>query len=134
MSNQYDPEDLWNEDSGVLTMGDDHLRDLMSRALALVPRHIADTILESCLFNVINAETGGEYIPAYFIDGRALICFQDSIFSESDESQIRTFLHECAHRILDHKSPLNAVITFEESIHQESDAWSMVDDWVGPAK
>lgn len=126
----YSEDDIWYEDGGMTTLDNDQARALMSKALAMVPEQVTELIIDTCLIHLFQKDNDGEYLPASLIEGKAIILLDRSMLEESEEYQIRLLLHECAHRILDHKWGLKSETDHDR---QEAEAWALVDKWIGPA-
>ena len=103
---RYTPEEVWQADCGIMTLGEDELRDLVSIALSKVPRRVADRVFEGCLFVMAKYEWGrGTFIPKMLLKNKCVIALSERLMDEDRSSAERTILHEVAHFYLGHMPP-----------------------------
>ena len=128
---RYSPQDVWYADAGVFTLGDTDLRGLVSHALAKIPATIADRILDECLMLMPVSREKGSYIPAELLRDKALIAFAETLLDRELSEALWTILHEAAHHILGHRSPVNCPgLDYDR---QEQEANDLVKDWLAQA-
>jgi len=132
MADSYTPDQIWYEDGGTVTLGNDDLRRAMSRALSKVPRRVADYVLQNCLLVMPQPGDRGIHIPNRLIGGSHLLVFPLSLLDEPEEEIDRTILHEVAHCWLDHKTGLEMPVGYDYE-EQEKEAWAKADEWLGIA-
>ncbi len=128
----YTPEQVWEADGGILTLGENELRELVSVALSKVPRRVADRVFTGCIFVMAKFEWGaGTYIPRELLEGKCVIALSEKLMDEDRESAIRTILHEVAHFYLRHVPPGLAAGPGEAcDCRQEREAEAQVDRWL----
>ena len=131
MAKRYTPEEVWYEDAGLVTLGPDAIRKIMSSALSKVPREVADAVLGGCRIIVPTSKEKGCYIPAELTKDRAMLSFPETIFDGSPEEAEETLLHEVAHYWLKHRSPLADGLSETEGEQQELEADDQVRKWLG---
>jgi hypothetical protein len=130
----YTPEEIHYEIAGMVTHNDD-LRNLLAVILTQVPSEIVDNIFENCLFLMPDPEEKGSFIPNRIIGERHIILFPYSLLEESLKEQTKTVLHEIAHYVLKHESPLEwdplePECTDNKYDKQEKEACSLVEYWL----
>lgn len=129
---RYTPEEVWQADGGILTLGEDELRELVSIALSRVPKAVADRVFKGCIFVMAKFEWGaGTYIPKQLLRGKCVIALSEKLMDEDRESAVRTILHEVAHFYLKHM-PSGLVPGSSEDCEcrQEEEADLAVDEWL----
>ena len=105
-SPRYTPQEVWQADGGIMTLGEDELRGLVSNALAKLPRRVADRVFKGCLFVMAKYEWGrGTYIPKVLLRNKCVIALSERLMDEDQASAERTILHEVAHFYLGHVPP-----------------------------
>ena len=131
---RYTPEEVWEADGGIMTLGEDELRALVSEALSRVPRRVADRVFAGCIFIMAKFEWGAAtYIPRELLEGKCAIALSEKLMDEDRESAIRTILHEVAHFHLRHVPPGLASDPGEAcDCRQEREAEAQVDRWLKP--
>lgn len=103
---RYTPEEIWEADGGMMTLGEDELRALVSVALSKVPKKVADKVFKGCVFVMAKYEWGrGTYIPKVLLKNKCVIALSERLMDEDRASAERTVLHEVAHFYLDHVPP-----------------------------
>jgi hypothetical protein len=129
---RYTPEEVWEADGGILTLGENELRALVSKALSRVPRRVADRVFAGCIFVMAKFEWGaGTYIPRELLEGKCVIALSERLMDEESESAIRTILHEVAHFYLRHVPPGLAGGSGETcDCRQEREAEAQADRWL----
>jgi hypothetical protein len=115
-----------------VTQGDDQLTAILAKALSRVPTDVVDRALEGCRYLMVVPQQGGCYIPASALGKRDLVLLPHSFFDESEEEQINVILHETAHFIRQHKSPLYDFDLDYDA--QEQEANELVEEWLGDWK
>ncbi len=132
---RYTFEQVWEADGGILTLGEDELRALVSEALSRVPRRVADRVFAGCIFVMAKFEWGaGTYIPKELLEGKCAIALSEKLMDEDRESAIRTILHEVAHFYLKHVPPGLATDSGEGcDCRQENEAEAQADRWLRAA-
>jgi SprT-like family len=128
----YTPREVWEADGGILTLGEDELRDLVSVALSKVPKSVANKVFKGCIFVMAKFEWGaGTYIPKELLKGKCVIALSEKIMDEDRNSAMRTVLHEVAHFYLQHVPPGLMTDPGEGcDCRQEQEADAMVDEWL----
>ncbi len=105
-THRYTPDEVWEADGGILTLGEDELRGLVSVALSRVPKRVADKVFKGCIFVMAKYEWGpGTYIPKELLKGKCVIALSEKLMDEDRRSATRTVLHEVAHFYLQHVPP-----------------------------
>lgn len=129
---RYSPEEVWEADGGILTLGEDELRALVSVALSKIPKRVADKVFKGCIFVMAKYEWGpGTYIPRQLLEGKCVIALSEKLMDEDRTSAIRTVLHEVAHFYLQHMPP--GLMTESGNgcdCQQEREAETQVDEWL----
>ncbi len=131
----YTPEEVWQADGGILTLGENELRDLVSVALSKVPKSVANKVFKGCIFVMAKFEWGaGTYIPKELLEGKCVIALSEKLMDEDQKSAVRTILHEVAHFYLRHMPP-GLVPGSDEGCdcRQEQEADAAVDEWLEAA-
>jgi hypothetical protein len=131
-SKRYTPEEVWQADGGILTLGEDELRGLVSSALSKVPRSVTDKVLNGCLFVMAKYEWGrATLIPKELIRKRCVIALSEKLLDEDRQSAEYTVLHEVAHFHLKHMpSGLTAACSEDHEVRQETEADLLADHWL----
>jgi hypothetical protein len=131
-SPNYTPEEVWEADGGILTLGEDELRGLVSVALSKVPKRVANKVFKGCIFVMAKFEWGaGTYIPKELLEGKCVIALSERLMDEDRKSAVRTVLHEVAHFYLRHVPPGLAAGSGEScDCRQEKEAEAKVDEWL----
>ena len=135
-SPNYAPQEIWEADGGILTLGEDELRGLVSVALSKVPKRVANKVFKNCIFVMAKFEWGaGTYIPKEILEGKCVIALSERLMDEDRKSAVRTVLHEVAHFYLGHMPP--GLITESGEgcdCRQEQEAEAKVDEWLKAAR
>lgn len=128
----YTPEEVWEADGGILTLGENELRELVSVALSKVPKSVTDKVLKGCIFVMAKFEWGaGTYIPRELLEGKCVIALSERLMDEDRRSAIRTILHEVAHFHLHHMPPGLVAGPGEGcDCRQEQEAEAKVEQWL----
>jgi|WetSurMetagenome_2_1015567.scaffolds.fasta_scaffold519412_1 hypothetical protein len=129
---RYTAEEVWEADGGILTLGEDELRGLVSVALSKVPKRVADKVFKGCIFVMAKYEWGpGTYIPKELLKGKCVIALSEKLMDEDRNSAIRTVLHEVAHFHLRHMPPGLMTESGEGcDCRQEREAEAKVNEWL----
>ena len=77
---------------------------------------------------MVTPEDGGVYLPANTLGGRSLVLLPHTMFDKSLDEQMNVILHETAHFICRHKSPLYDFDLDYEA--QEREANELVEKWL----
>lgn len=125
----YTADEVWDEDGGKATLGNDELRRLVALSLARVPAEVTDDVLEKVLFLMPRWSERGFFLPAELINERHIIGLSENLLDEEDEIAIETLLHEVAHFRLEHQSQYYG-LAMEESAIQEAAASALVREWL----
>jgi len=135
-SPNYTPEEVWEADGGILTLGEDELRGLVSVALSKVPKRVANRVFKGCVFVMAKFEWGaGTYIPKELLEGKCVIALSERLMDEDRKSAVRTVLHEVAHFYLGHVPPGLVTGSGEDcDCRQEQEADAKVDEWLKAAR
>jgi hypothetical protein len=135
-SPNYTPEEVWEADGGILTLGEDELRALVSVALSRVPKKVANKVFKGCIFVMAKFEWGaGTYIPKELLKGKCVIALSEKLMDEDQESAIGTILHEVAHFYLGHMPAGLVSMPLEGCEHQlEHEADAAVNEWLKAAR
>ena len=116
------PDEIHYLDNGIVSLGNDHCRVMLAKAMTRIPAEIVEAAFEKCLFYMPGVGEEGCFLPNGLIGNKHIIAFSKELLDQPDEEQIRTVLHETAQFALGHKSP------FEDSDldydQQERAAWS----------
>jgi hypothetical protein len=128
----YTPEEVWEADAGILTLGEDELRQLVSVTLSKVPKTVADKVFKGCILVMAKYEWGpGTYIPKELLKGKCVIALSEKLMDEDRKSAIRTVLHEVAHFHLRHMPPGLLSESGEGcDCRQEQEAEAQVEEWL----
>lgn len=126
MSERYTYEEAWYELGGrnILTM---HTMEVVSRALARMPKDIADWALKAIRFISIGKEERGGMKRMDELEGckYVIILSLDWLEEATEEEQLFTVCHEIAHAKLDHKGLSDT---------QEKEADRLAEKWLGYAR
>jgi predicted SprT family Zn-dependent metalloprotease len=68
------------------------------------------------------------------LKNKCLTLFPESILKEREEFIIKVILHECAHFILNQKSPIINNLSNKEMMQEENDADKLVKRWLKTEK
>ena len=50
MNERYTWQEIWDRTTVDFTLGNDDLRECVANVLSLIPKEVADSVLEGCLF------------------------------------------------------------------------------------
>lgn len=128
MGEKYTQEEIWYEDGGLVTLGNDDLRAGMSRVLSMVTSEVADHVLDNCFLVMPDVTEEGAYIPNMLIGHRDILVFSRGLLAAEEAEFDVVMLHEIAHSFLKHKP--GHLISEEQYDKQERQAWMLVHDWV----
>jgi len=99
-------------------------------ALTIVPRQVADWVIENCRIDAIDSALT---ISPHWLEDKFFLLFNPhSLCARSRAIVIHTILHEAAHAYLGHKSPV--ALTREEHKEQERQANRLVAQWMRAAQ
>ena len=129
MSERMTRKELGGMGLNHISLGNTELATLILFAFEKIPAEEARWILENCLLACPVAASGGQYLAADLISGRALLIFPEAMLDLDPEAQIEMLLHECAHARLVHAWGAD----WELYDRQEEEAWALVEDWLGYA-
>lgn len=131
-SRRYTPEEIWQADGGIMTLGEDELRALVAVALSKVPKRVADKVFKGCLFVMAKYEWGrGTYIPKELLKNKCVIALSERLMDEDRVSAERTILHEVAHFYLRHVPPgLMPGCSEDHEIRLEEEADRQTEEWL----
>ena len=129
---RYTPEMVWEMQDLDFAMDDDRLRRPSSRALSRMPTDAVDRVLDECLLCAEEARRKASYLPEELLAGKALIVFSEIFLNDAEDEEIeRVILHEMAHHILGHKTPiLHPDLDYDA---QEHEADALVEEWLRDA-
>ena len=131
MKERYSAEEIWYENAGVVTIGNDELRGLLARVLSIVPKNVADRVLKEWLFLMPMFDyENGFFLPKKLLQEKGVIAFPEKLLEKDEKSIVHTVLHEIAHFYLGHKSPLFEDLSDEEAKKQEEEADRLADKWL----
>jgi len=120
--------EIFDADTGMATLGHEELRDLLAKLLTKVPAAVVHDAYKNCIYLMPAPERKGVFIPNRVIEGKHIIMFPHALLSWPEEEQINVVLHETAHYVLGHKSPLeDPDLDYER---QEEEAWAVVNRWL----
>jgi len=131
VTERYTPAQVHYMDAGVVTMGDDDLRYIISDVLAKVPAAVVDRVMDGCRFLMPRIQGKGTFIPAALLEGLDVILLPEGLLDDPDEMET-TILHEVAHFWLGHESPLQwdpSEDILPRYDQQEAEAWTQVGEW-----
>jgi len=122
-------EAIFYED-GDTTTNCDELRYLMADALEdCLPDEILSDVFREVFF-ICERENDASYWSSETLSGRPVIVFDRAIFDVPIQEARRTILHEIAHHVLGHHV-VPYMETPEEHEEHETEAWNLVDNWLG---
>ena len=124
---KYSPEEVHYLDGGLFTLGTDELRVMVSWAFSRIPTEVVDRVMDECLMAMTLAKEQGAYIPKELFKGKPLILFSEVLLEKDQEEAQRIILHETAHFVLGHRSPVSGDVDYDA---QEREAWALVDQWL----
>ena len=127
MPEYYTMEQIHHADGGLVTMGCDPLRNLLADILTRVPVSTVDSVFGDCVYLMPQLQERGCFIPNRVISGKHIILFPEELLSWPKDEQIYVVLHETAHYVLKHKSPLEDKNLDYQRQEREADA--LVDKW-----
>lgn len=102
----YTPDEIYQKDAGEISINNEELRKLLSRALARAPAYVVDAVFKHCLCAMPDPEKWTAFIPNRALKGRHILLFPHTLKDSSEETQARFILHAVAHYILHHWSPI----------------------------
>ncbi len=135
----YTPDEIHYADAGVVTLGCDTLRYLLAQTLIRIPADVVDDVFEHCRFHMFELEgcgfAAGSYLPNDSLKGADLILFSRELPNDDKKDQTHLILHEIAHCVLRHRSPLDFGTTDAGETDrlykkQEKEADALVDEWL----
>ena len=100
----YRPETIFEMDGGLVSLDNEGLRLLVADTFCLLPCEMVDDIMTNCLF--LMPQSAGGYITKRIIAGRNVIFLHPSLVVEPEHEKMYALLHEVAHYVLGHESPL----------------------------
>jgi len=129
---RYTPEEVWRADGGILTLGEDELRALVSLALSRVPQRVTDRVLKGCLFVMAKYEWGrATFIPKELLRNKCVIALSEKLLDEDSDSAQHTVLHEVAHFYLGHMpSGLVSGCSDDHESRLEEEADLLAEQWL----
>jgi hypothetical protein len=129
---RYTAEEVWQADGGIMTLGEDELRALVSVALSKVPRRVADKVFKGCIFVMAKYEWGrGTYIPKELLRNKCVIALSERLMDEERPHAERTILHEVAHFYLSHMPPgLVPACSEDHESRLEEEADRKAEEWL----
>jgi hypothetical protein len=120
--------EIYPQTGGIITVGYETWRHLLSSILLKLPAYVVDAVLRNCLFIMPNPEDKGSFIPNRIIKNRHIIHFPNSLLGWPEDQQVNIVLHQIAHYVLRHWSPLEECdADFNE---QAQDAADLVNQWM----
>lgn len=124
----YTFEEIYPRTGGIITLGYESWRDLLAAILAKLPAYVVDAVLKHCIFLMPNPDEKGVFIPHRVIKDRHILQFPHSLLAWPKEQQESSVMHQIAHYILHHWSPLEACdADFNE---QAEDAADLANQWM----
>jgi len=102
----YTPDEIYQKDAGEISINNEELRKLLSRALARAPAYVVDAVFKHCLCAMPDPEKWTAFIPNRALQGRHILLFPHTLTDSSEDAQARFILHAVAHYILHHWSPI----------------------------
>ena len=124
----YTTAEIHHLDAGIVTLGVDPLRNLLANILVRIPADVVDRLFEECVFLMPEREERGCFIPGRIIAGKDFIMFPEEILERPEQEQNQTILHEVAHFVLGHRSPLeDANLDYDA---QENEANQLAARWM----
>jgi hypothetical protein len=129
---RYTLDEIWYQDGGMLTLGGDELRHLVSTALSRIPKQVADKVLTKRLFIMPQyAWEKGYLVPLKLTKNKRVIALPEGLLEEGEESVVQTILHEVAHFWLQHEPSLLAESASEDlDKKQEDEADNCAKRWL----
>jgi hypothetical protein len=124
----YKTDEIHYMDAGIVTAGDDRLRNLLAYALTEVPKDIVDQAFDECLFFTVDPETQGEFVPKSFIGPKSVILLPPDIFDRTYREQSEAILYQLAHFALNHKMGID--VSYHVMKRQEAEAKALVRQWL----
>ena len=124
----YSANEIYEKDAGAVSLDNDELRKLMSRALTRAPAHVVDAVYNHCLCAMPDPEKWTAFIPNRVIRGRHILLFPHTLKGSSEDEQAGFILHAIAHYILHHWSPVERRSVDYDT--QELEAEDLADTWL----
>ena len=98
----YSANEIYEKDAGEVSLDNDELRKLMSRALTRAPAHVVDAVYNHCLCAMPDPERWTAFIPNRAIKDKHILLFPHTLNGCSEDEQALYVLHTVAHYILHH--------------------------------
>jgi hypothetical protein len=124
----YSAQEIYEKDAGAISLVNEELQKLMSRALTRAPAHVVDAVFNNCLCAMPDPEKWTSFIPNRAIRGRHILLFPHTLKDSSEDEQARFILHAVAHYILHHWSPVERRSVDYDT--QELEAEDLADTWL----
>lgn len=122
------PEEIHYMDAGWFTLGCDELRRLVSQVFTKLPAQIVEEVMGGCRMLMVTTREGGTYLPSGLFGHADVIALPESLLDQDPEVVEDTILHEVAHHVLRHKSPVQQIDLDYDAQEREADA--LVKQWL----
>lgn len=129
----YSGIELYEEDAGVFTLGNDWLRMAIASAFSWIPADDVDEVMRISRYAMPKPGEYASVIPARPLKDKYLVLFSETIKDLPEMVQAGVLIHEAAHVLLGHidiDSP-GAMGSPEESLKAEREADEKVEEWMG---
>ncbi len=124
----YSPDEIYQNDAGEISLNNEVLRKLLSKALARAPAHVVDAVFKHCLCAMPDPERWTAFIPNRAIKDKHILLFPHTLNGCSEDEQALYVLHTVAHYILHHWSPVERrSVDYDK---QETEAEDLAQKWL----
>jgi hypothetical protein len=143
-SEYYTLEEIDKMNVRILIFGNENLKPIVGKLLTIIPKSIADCIIDNCIVTSTWNYGPGMTIPSQLIKGKNVIVISEFTLNSDDNYRDTIILTEFAHCWLKHESKklinLNKksedksleqiLIQVEKETEQELDAQELVTQWL----
>jgi hypothetical protein len=131
MSDRYTWQEIWDRTTSDFTLGNEDLREAVVDVLALLPKEVADSVLEGCLFLMLGYDP--KCISNSALQNKWLIALPENFLQADLRQVVQSLFHEIAHYYLKHD--LRQTIATDQDIRrQEAEAASTTERWLKEAE
>jgi hypothetical protein len=102
----YTVDEIYRKDAGEISLNNEELRKLLSRALTRAPAYVVDALFKHCLCAMPDPAKWTAFIPNRVIKDKHILLFPHTLKDCSEDEQAQYVLHTLAHYILHHWSPV----------------------------
>ncbi|OGO05033.1 MAG: hypothetical protein A2Y60_00960 [Chloroflexi bacterium RBG_13_54_9] len=131
MSERYTWQEIWDKTTPDFALGNEDLRECVVDVLSLLPKAVADSVIEGCLFLML------EYDPRYISNGvlqnKWLIALPENFLQGDLRQIVHSLFHEIAHFHLKHDLR-ETMASDQETKRMEAEASRTAEQWAKDAE